>query len=111
MKSESAISKEIRDALTSLGIETFRMNSGAARVRGGFVHGHKKGTADILACLWLPNESLPRWAWIEVKKPGGKQSPEQREFECDRAYKHQIYWLVDSVDDLLAKLKASGARG
>lgn len=108
---ESQIQKQVCDALTQLGVERFRIQCGKTKARGGWQQGNKAGTADLLAAVRFQFSQVPSWLWIEVKKPGGKQSKEQREFEAERAAKNQIYLLIESVDQLLEWFKNSGAKG
>lgn len=59
---ETQLSAAIRKALERAGFWPIRVNSGALRVAGGFVHGAPAGTPDI--CL------VDLGAWLEVKLPG-----------------------------------------
>jgi len=111
MKSEAQVKREICDALTKLGIEWWRINSGAVRVRGGFSHGAKKGTADLLASAYFDGYKDPSFLWIEVKKPDGVQSKEQCQFQLARSRNHHRYWLITSVGELMNQIQAYGVRG
>lgn len=42
-----------------------------------------------------------RTIYLEVKKPGGKQSPSQVEFEGNIKYQKGEYYLIDNLDDLI----------
>ncbi len=108
---ETDVKRQICDALTLLGIEWWRMNSGVVKVKHGFLHCAKKGTADILASAFFAEHDRPAFLWIEVKKPDGEQSKEQVDFECERSIRHHFYWLVASVDELLAQIKLFGVTG
>lgn len=46
--------------------------------------------------------------WIEVKRPGAMQRPQQIEFERDAKACGETYLLVDSVEVLWDYLKAKG---
>jgi hypothetical protein len=58
----------------------------------------KTGKSDIVCCLH------GYFVAIEVKKPKGKQSPEQKEFEYEIKTSMGLYWLIESVDQLEKKL-------
>jgi len=47
-------------------------------------------------------------AWIEVKRPKGKQSPEQEAFEHACLVCGVLYWLIDSEDALVTQLRLAG---
>ena len=49
--------------------------SGAMKIADRWIHFGKKGSSDILGCL--PGG---RFLAVEVKTPGGRLSPEQRDF-------------------------------
>ena len=62
--------------LEKQGITAWNNPSGAVEVRPGqWLHFDKKGSADILGCL--PGG---RFLAVEVKAPGGRLSPEQKQF-------------------------------
>ena len=42
-----------------------------------------------------------RTIYLEVKKPGGKQSPAQIDFEKNIVYQKGEYYLIDNLDDLI----------
>ena len=66
---ETQLSAAIRKALEKAGFWPIRVNSGALRVAGGFVHGAPAGTPDI--CL------VDLGAWLEVKLPGREADEKQ----------------------------------
>ena len=104
MKSESVISKEIQDFLTSMGVEWFWRNQVyKGRVKSGaYLHTGKPGISDLIIVDWGYT------IYIEVKDATGKQKPDQRAFQlhCDK--NNQPYWLVRSIDDLKAQLNKLG---
>lgn len=107
---ETALKREILDALKKLGIRHWRMNAGGYR---GRAVGHPKGTPDL---LMLPSCQPPldgsqgvSWrkmvCWIEIKAPGGRLSPEQLKF-ADSARNAGEHWLLaESIEDVLDFLK------
>ena len=79
---ESVIQRNILAMLKDLGIPAWRINSRVvdlptARGPVPYRMGGVKGMSDILACL--PGEP-GRFMALEVKRPGGKLTPEQDEF-------------------------------
>lgn len=64
---ETAISKDIRDALKKAGWRVERINAGMVKVTGGFLHLASKGTPDSL-CM----KTGKLWGWLETKVPFGK---------------------------------------
>jgi hypothetical protein len=76
--SETTISKEIRDALDSIGIWNIRIQSGMLKIGNRFIHLAPKGTSDIL----LPSyDKQGHSAWLEVKTDTGTLSPDQVKFQ------------------------------
>jgi hypothetical protein len=65
--------------------------------------GVKKGFPDIL-CLWAG-----RAIGIELKRPGGKQTPEQKAVEQAWNGTGGIYRVFDTYEDTLAFLEGIGA--
>ncbi len=110
---ESAIQKSILDYLTAERVFAFRLNTGGAKVTGGFLRSHSlgAGAADILA---LPTEITRLFGgeveyntalWIEVKNSKGQQSPEQKSFQLHVENLGHSYLLARSVDDVIALLQ------
>jgi hypothetical protein len=65
--------------LEKRGIKAWNNPSGAAHIAPDrWLHFGKKGSADILGCL--PDG---RFLAVEVKAPGGRLSPEQKQFLAD----------------------------
>ena len=58
-----------------------------------------KGIAD----LYCIKEGIS--LWLEIKKPKGKQSQKQIDFEADIKAKGGYYYVVRSVDDTIEILK------
>lgn len=102
MSETRAITTPILEALRKAGILAFRMNSGKVRVRGGFVHMAKKGTADILC---FPSR---RAVWIETKDPKGATAKEQRDaqgaFRDEVLALGHIYIRATCWDDVVENL-------
>ncbi len=101
--SERMVLHSIMDYLAAKRIYAVRMNSGSMvgetngkRWRIGL---HEAGTADILA-LPIAEQGLFWPTWIEVKRPGGKQSDLQRLFADKVTAEGMRYILAYSIDDL-----------
>ncbi len=81
---ETALSKAIQTALTLKGARCIRIQSGIIPALYGktkrYIHCAKSGTPDLLVILPMLARSRLTSAeltFLEVKKKGGKQSPEQ----------------------------------
>jgi hypothetical protein len=72
---ETAISKDIREALKKAGWRVERINAGMVKVAGGFMHLASKGTPDSLVM-----KTRELWGWLETKTAVGKLN------------EHQIKW-------------------
>lgn len=124
---EAETQKAILEVLTAHHIFAFRLNTAGIKVDQRFFRAHSlgKGAADILAfprSLRIPAHVThsdlglsTRWIggapsvwWIEVKRPGGKQSAEQRTFQQSVECEGHHYLLVDSVDQILDWVKKYG---
>jgi hypothetical protein len=122
---ERDVLKSITDYLAAEGIWFTRVNTGAVTAshngKKRFFRFGQKGMADILATpkirrffpsgqltvLNLAHEeiSMPVTLFVEVKRPGGKQTPEQLRFELECAQRGHAYLLADSVDAVMEWLK------
>jgi hypothetical protein len=117
---ESGVLRACLDLLMAERIWHERRNTGAMKGshkgKGWFVRFSKPGTADILASPWacvaknhfradVPLIYSPTFLWIECKGSSGRQSPEQKEFECEVERQGHIYLLVNDVDILRDWLK------
>lgn len=107
-RKEAEVKREIMRALKLAGIFAIRINSGAVF---GETHGRKwavrsaePGTADILALpavgLTLRCTVVP--VWIECKRPGGKQSQAQRDFENAVTSRGHAYGIATNAEEALA---------
>lgn len=126
---ESETQKAVMEALAAHRIFAFRLNTAAVKVDKRFFRAHSlgKGAADIVALprsLRVPAPDadgfparaatgMMRWIdgapavwWIEVKRPGGKQSAEQKSFQVAVESEGQNYLLVESVDQILEWIKS-----
>lgn len=98
---ERDVQRAITDLLTAHRIPFWRMNSGdrfgMTNGKKWRIKGHEPGTPDLLAAP--KNEfGWPHYLWIEVKRPGGKQTPEQKNFETFANEQQMWYVLADSVE-------------
>lgn len=105
---EADVQRAITDWLSAKRIFWMRMNVGAmSGVHNGkrrFVRFARPGTADLLtvspdAC------KCPCITWIEVKRPGGKQSEEQADFQREVESHGMAYILADSLDAVIEEFE------
>lgn len=109
---ESDVQAAIRDYLVMRGAVVIRLNSGIMPTPDGarqfaantwHAPGHARetrGGADLIA-LWN-GETFA----IEVKRAGGRQSPEQRAFQAAWEDAGGWYILASSVDDVMREMGA-----
>lgn len=126
---EAGIQKACIELLNAVGIPNFRMNAGdrfgTYKGKTWRIRGHEKGTADLLALpevtVFIPmpevginhqGRSHPHmWAlWLEIKRPGEKQTPEQRDFQYRMESRGHVYLVITDVSQLQDWLKQNGAR-
>lgn len=104
---ESDIQRMVTDTLSVMRIWHIRLNTGAMfgshKGKRWAVRFGRKGMADILAHVPTRNHGK-RMCWIEVKKPGAKQTEEQREFEMEVIDDAQFYIVVSQYESLVAAL-------
>jgi hypothetical protein len=121
---EAEVQKAVLELLAVHHIFAFRLNSAGIKVSNRFFRAHSlgRGAADIVAfprSLVVPSYVIgsdhdrnTRWIggapsiwWLEIKRPGGKQSPEQNMFQHAVEVEGQHYMLVDSVDQVVEWIK------
>lgn len=115
---ESQIQKGITDLLDAERIPYWRMNAGdrfgsytskrTGKTKNWRIKGHATGTPDLLVSFKSVNQSVPGFLWIEVKKPGEVQEPEQIEFQRRATvdWGHD-YIVATSIDDVLHFLEVN----
>jgi hypothetical protein len=99
---EQDIQKAILDYLRIKKFVVFKHHSTGSGIRDGkafFFAYSEKGISDIIAC-----SKTGRFIAIEVKKPGGKPSPEQLEFLERVNSNGGIGILAYSIDDVIGKV-------
>jgi hypothetical protein len=69
--------------------------------------GVRAGVAD-LQFIWSDVPSVSRVLFLELKRPGGKQSVAQKQFETDCGVVAATYAVADNIDDALAILERHG---
>lgn len=75
---EREVKRAVLDFYAQVGVRVWNLDQGFRP--GGKRHGttrQSKGIADLY-CTW--SHGYAAW-WVELKRPGGKQSPEQAEFQ------------------------------
>ena len=99
--SEADILHAILDYLALRGITAWRVNSGATKIGDRYIRFGKKGMADILGIL-KPNGRLLA---IEVKRPGGRATPEQLAFLKQVNDAGGLGFVACSVEKVIEGLK------
>ena len=98
MEKELDIQKAILDYLALKGRFFWRNNSGAFKTeRGGFVRFGAEGSPDIF--VLTEGGFLVQ---LEVKNAKGRQSPAQKEWEIRSKALGAEYYVVHSLDDVIA---------
>jgi hypothetical protein len=101
--SETALSREIQDALESIGAVVVRIQSGTFRGAGGhMVRGADKGTPD-LAVIWRG-----RTQWFEVKTREGELSHEQDSWHRNARQQGARVFTVRSAEQALRIVMKGG---
>lgn len=105
-KAETKMSADAAEALEKLGFIVLRLQAGRARVKGGWMHGNKKGCPDRCALL-----SRSRVAFLEAKVGAGKRSPDQEKWHAlAKRFGHIVitFWTpLEAVRGVLAAENAS----
>jgi len=105
---ESEIQRAILDYLTARKIWHMRLNTGAMsgshKGKRWFVKFGKPGMADIVSTIKNSSGGISI-VWIEVKRPGGKQTEDQLRFEQEVYEAGHNYLLVESVEQLMVWFK------
>ena len=106
---EKHIQRAILDWLAAERIWHIRLNTGAfSGVHNGkrrFVKFGRPGMADILAVFWKEMTQEVRIYWIEVKGPGGVQSEQQKNFQCEVERECMSYLLAHCLEDVIDVIK------
>ena len=99
---EQDIQKSILEYLRIKKYVCFKHHSTGSTIRDGkpvfYSHG-EKGISDIIAC-----SPTGAFVAIEVKKPGGRVSPEQKDFIARVQANGGIAFVAYSIEDVLAAL-------
>lgn len=109
---EKDVQRAITDYLKAEKIPCWRMNSGdrfgSYNGKKWRIKGHEPGTPDLLAApevtlgdsIGCSGFLTRAYLWIEVKRPGGKQSVEQKNFEQFCKEHDMLYIVATSVDEV-----------
>lgn len=93
---ETDIQRDIMKAARAMGHKAYRMNSGGARARNGYVHLSEEGTPDLLIVM---GHGLS--LWVEVKRPGEKPTDIQQQRHRElRGMGHSVA-VARSVQDFI----------
>lgn len=108
---ESGVLKACLDLLTAERIWHRRWNVGAVKTANRFFRFGQKGDADILASVPMNTAThgfvhiRPQFLWLEIKRPGGRITPEQLAFADDVRAMGHYHMFVDDVSQLQNWLK------
>lgn len=114
---ESGVLRACLDLLAAEKIFHRRWNTGAVRNESGRpVRFGQKGDADIQALIEVPytrsdGKAFHYVLWIECKSSTGKQSEDQKIFQCEVEQAGHYYLLVRDVDQLRDWLRERGFIG
>jgi hypothetical protein len=104
---ESDILRAVMDYLAAEKIPHWRMNSGAMagshKGKKWFVRFGEKGMADVLVIRSIQMTDfwqLQRVLWIEIKRPGERQTADQKAFQSYVESCGMRYAVVASIEDL-----------
>jgi hypothetical protein len=101
MQVEQGIQRAILDYLRWRGIPCYKhQNAGIMKRDGSYIPTHTRGVSDIIGCI----PKTGRFLAIEVKRPGGKPSPEQQQFIDMINGAGGLAFLAMSVEDVISKL-------
>ena len=102
---ESAISKQIQLAAPSVGCRLLRNTVGKLRDRHGRMisFGLAVGSSDLIG--WCQTGAIAVFLAVEVKGPGGRTTPAQRQFLQTVTLVGGIGILAYSVQDFLDELR------
>lgn len=103
---ENDIQCTILDYLSYRDIFHYRNNTSGIYVQktGSYRPSHSKGASDIIGCT-----KAGRFLAIEVKQPGKKPTPEQKEFIEKVNASGGLAFVAYSVEDVVRELNASDA--
>lgn len=105
--SETKISREINDMIKKRfydDIAIDRHQCGMLLVNRRYIHCGTPGWADRIGII-LRGKNAGKFIGIEVKKPGGKQEPEQIKFQTMIELAGGFYLLVESVEQAIQRLE------
>ena len=104
MSREQDIQNRIKVAVSATGLaRVFRTNAGKFRAltHDGVIEGLPDGFPDL--CGFLAGG---RWFGLEVKRPGEKQTKQQRTFQTVSAKFGALYAVVTSEEEAVARIRA-----
>ena len=97
--SEHDIQSTILDWLVHKRIFHYRQNTGAAKVKGGFIKFGTKGAPDIVCVI------RGQYVGLEIKRREGVQSQVQFNFQVNLEAAGGRYILAYSLDDVIGGLE------
>lgn len=99
---EKDVQRQVKKVLALYGFTVSDFSQGYRP--GGRRHGTTRQTKGI-PDIYAQHPILKVRLWIEVKRPGGKVSPDQAAWAATETASGGEIWLIDSVDKLIADLK------
>jgi hypothetical protein len=101
MQVEQGIQRAILDYLRFRGIPCYKhQNAGIIKRDGSYIPTHTRGVSDIIGCIPKSGGFLA----IEVKRPGGKPTPEQQQFIDTINQAGGLAFVVRSVEEVQARI-------
>jgi len=114
---EHQIQNAILDLLAAEHLFAMRINTSGHVIREAngqrrFLRSHSggAGVADIVVFIPLHGGAYTSVLWVEVKRPGEKQTPEQASFEERVLAENHYYLVAHSSDEVLDWLRHYGVK-
>lgn len=101
MQVEQGIQHAILEYLRWRHIPCYKhQNAGIRKPDGSYSPTHTRGVSDIIGCM----PKTGRFLAIEVKRPGGKATPEHQQFLDTITKAGGLAFLADSVDEVQRRI-------
>ena len=100
MQVEQGIQRAILDYLRWRGIPCYKHQNAGIYRDGRYIPSHTRGVSDIIGCI----PKTGRYLAIEVKRPGGKPTPEQQQFIDTINGAGGLAFVAHSVEEVESKL-------
>ena len=98
---EQHIQKQILDYLRFRGIPCWKHQDDSIRKPdGSYIPTHTRGVSDIIGCI----PKTGRFLALEVKRPGGKPTPEQQQFIDTINQAGGLAFVAHNIEDVQSQL-------